>query len=69
MTASRWFRPSSSQCNILRRPRLDLEFQSGAVHRYFTVPRAIVEGLRTAESKGAYFNRHIKDQFPSRPLI
>ena len=48
---------------------LDLEFQSDAVHRYFTVPRAIVEGLRTAESKGAYFNRHIKDQFPSRPLI
>ena len=48
---------------------LDLEFCSGAVHRYFTVPRTIAEGLRAAESKGAYFNRHIKDQFPSRPLI
>jgi len=30
---------------------LDLEFRSGAVHRYFMVPRSIVEGLRTAESK------------------
>ena len=48
---------------------LDLEFRSGAVHRYFTVPRAIVEGLRSAESKGAYFNRHIKDRFPSLRLV
>ena len=48
---------------------LDLEFRSGAVHRYFTVPRAIVEGLRAAESRGAYFNRHIKDRFPSHRLV
>jgi lysyl-tRNA synthetase class 2 len=48
---------------------LDLEFCSGAVHRYFTVPRASAEGLRAAESKGAYFNRYIKDRFPSRRLV
>lgn len=48
---------------------LDLEFCSGAVHRYFTVPRAIFEGLRTADSKGEYFNRHIKDRFPSHRLV
>ena len=48
---------------------LDLEFCSGAVHRYFTVPLTIAEGLRAAESKGAYFNRYIKDRFPSRRLV
>jgi hypothetical protein len=48
---------------------LDLEFRSGVIHRYFTVPRATVEGLRAAESKGVYFNRYIKDRFPSRRLV
>ena len=47
---------------------LDLEFRSGAVYRYFTVPRAIVDGLGAADSKGAYFNRHIKDRFPFQRL-
>jgi hypothetical protein len=47
---------------------LDLAFRSGALYRYFTVPRAIVDGLRAADSKGAYFNQHIKDRFPYRRL-
>jgi len=47
---------------------LDLEFRSGLVYRYFTVPRALVEGLRDADSKGAYFNRYIKDRFPYQRL-
>jgi lysyl-tRNA synthetase class 2 len=50
------------------RATLDLEFCSGAIYRYFTVPRAIVDGLRTADSKGAYFNRFIKDRFPYQRL-
>jgi hypothetical protein len=48
---------------------LDLEFRSGAVYRYFTVPRALVDGLSAADSKGAYFNRHIKDHFPYERLV
>jgi len=48
---------------------LDLEFRSGTVYRYFTVPRAIAEGLQVAASKGAYFNRHIKDRFPHQRLV
>lgn len=48
---------------------LDLEFRSGVVYRYFTVPRAIVDGLRAADSKGAYFNRDIKDRFPYQRLV
>lgn len=48
---------------------LDLAFRSGLVYRYFTVPRAIAEGLQAAASKGAYFNRHIKDRFPYQRLV
>jgi hypothetical protein len=48
---------------------LDLALRSGAVYRYFTVPRAIVEGLWAADSKGAYFNRPIKDHFPYQRLV
>ena len=48
---------------------LDLEFRSGAVYRYFTVPRAVAHGLDVAASKGAYFNRCIKDRFPHRRLV
>ncbi len=40
-----------------------LEFRSGAIYRYFAVPPAVVEGLVAAESKGAYFNRHIRTHF------
>jgi KTSC domain-containing protein len=47
---------------------LDLEFRTGTLYRYFTVPRSIVEGLRTAVSKGGYFNALIKDRFPSQRL-
>ena len=48
---------------------LDLEFRTGAVYRYFTVPRPVAQGLHAAASKGAYFNRYIKDCFPYRRLV
>lgn len=48
---------------------LDLEFRRGVVYRYFTVPLAVVDGLRAAGSKGAYFNRYIKDRFPYQRLV
>lgn len=47
---------------------LDLEFRSGRLYRYYTVPRAIAAGLQVADSKGAYFNRHIKNRFPYQRL-
>lgn len=43
---------------------LELKFRSGATYRYFAVPELVVEGLIAAESKGAYFNRQIRDRFP-----
>jgi len=42
---------------------LQLQFRRGAVYRYFAVPPAVFQGLIAAESKGAYFNRHLRDRF------
>jgi len=42
---------------------LELEFPTG-VYRYFGVPCTVFENLMLAPSKGAYFNRNIRDNFP-----
>lgn len=47
---------------------LDLEFRSGRLYRYFLVPHAVFEELVAAESKGVYFNLHIRNRFPSQRL-
>jgi hypothetical protein len=46
-----------------RQALLELEFRSGAVYRYFGVPAETYRELLLAESKGAYFNRHIRNRF------
>jgi hypothetical protein len=43
---------------------LELKFCSGVTYRYFAVPETVVEAFLAAESKGAYFNRHVRDRFP-----
>jgi KTSC domain-containing protein len=43
---------------------LEVEFQSEKVYRYFAVPRAVYEGLISAESAGAYFNERVRDRYP-----
>lgn len=43
---------------------LTVRLHSGAVYRYFTVPRTTLEAFLAATSKGTYFNRHIRDSFP-----
>ncbi|MCL4535523.1 MAG: KTSC domain-containing protein [Bacteroidetes bacterium] len=40
---------------------LEIELRSGRTYRYINVPKAVYEGLMAAESKGSYFNEHIKD--------
>jgi hypothetical protein len=42
---------------------LQIEFHDGAIYRYFAVPAAIHNGLLTADSKGSYFNSHIRSRF------
>lgn len=47
---------------------LDLRFVTGRTYRYSEVPREVYERLTKADSKGAFFNKHIRDQFVSREL-
>ena len=42
---------------------LELEFTSGAVYHYFGVPAQTLEELLRAESKGGYFQSHIRNRF------
>jgi KTSC domain len=47
---------------------LELEFRSGALYRYFSVPASLYCDLLAADSKGRFFNRFIRDGFPT-PLV
>jgi hypothetical protein len=48
---------------------LTVRFRRGAVYRYFTVPRAILDGFLTAPSKGAYFTHRIRNAFPYTQVV
>jgi len=50
------------------RQLLQLEFNSRAVYQYLGVPAAVHGGLMHATSKGSYFNRFIRGQFPYRRI-
>ena len=45
---------------------LEILFTTGRRYVYSDVPEAEVEQLRAASSKGAHFNRHIRDHYPYR---
>ncbi len=45
---------------------LEIEFRSGDVYRYDTVPPSVHRELMSAESPGTYFNRHVSDRYPTR---
>ena len=47
---------------------LTIEFVTGRRYVYSEVEPAVVDDLRAASSKGAHFNRHIRDCFPFREL-
>ena len=42
---------------------LELEFRSGELYQYFGPSRHIHQDLMAAESKGRFFNQHIRDRF------
>jgi hypothetical protein len=42
---------------------LEIEFVTGSIYQYFDVPERVYEELRMAESKGAFFQTHIRAQF------
>jgi len=42
---------------------LRIEFQSGKVYYYMNVPKGVYLTLKTARSKGGYFNKYIKGNY------
>ena len=49
------------------REELEVEFRSGNVYRYASVPEKVYEELLQASSKGRYFGEHIRGQYDSAP--
>lgn len=47
---------------------LELEFRDGTVYHFFEVPAACFQQLMASDSKGAFFNRNIRNQFPYQLL-
>ena len=47
---------------------LHLRFRTSTVYCYFGVPQDVYDGLKAADSQGAYFNRNIRTRFPYRKL-
>ena len=47
-----------------RSARLELQFRSGAVYPYFSVPQGVYHSLLAAPSKGIYFNQNIRGRYP-----
>ena len=43
---------------------LDVEFVTRRVYRYRGVEADVFEDFRAAQSKGTFFNAHIKDAYP-----
>lgn len=56
--------------------RLEVEFRNGERYLYFQVPPCRYQELLDSDSKGAFFNRHIRNCFackhltrPRRPIV
>lgn len=47
---------------------LEVEFLNGRIYRYFNVAADAYVAILQAPSKGAFFNAHIKDRYPSQRL-
>jgi lysyl-tRNA synthetase class 2 len=48
--------------------RLEIEFHSGERYLYIGVPPACYQQFLQADSKGSFFNRHIRNRFPFQHL-
>lgn len=52
-----------------RRSLLEIQFQDGAIYRYFEVEPEVYTELLESESKGRYFNDYIKDAYLFREVL
>ena len=42
---------------------LEVQFRDGRIYQFIDVPAECADQLLASESKGAYFNRHIRNRF------
>jgi hypothetical protein len=49
--------------------QLWVKFVSGKTYVYDRVPEELPDAFRAAQSKGAFFNRFIRDRYPFREVI
>jgi hypothetical protein len=47
---------------------LEIEFESGRVYQYFDVPQDIYDSMLQSDSKGRYFNQHIRGKYPYQEI-
>ena len=62
---------SSSLASVaydVERTILQIEFRDRSVYQYIDVPTKIHQDLLRADSKGAYFNRYVRNRFLSFKL-
>lgn len=45
---------------------LEIEFHDGSVYLYFGVPAGVYDELTGAESRGRYFNAHVRNEYATR---
>ena len=50
------------------RAQLSVTFVSGRAYRYFLVPPDCVDRFTSAQSKGHFFNKYIRDKYPCREI-
>ena len=50
------------------RETLTIEFHSGGVYEYYSVPHSVYAGLMSADSHGGYFHQHIKSRYSYRRI-
>jgi len=58
--------PSTVIRNFSYKPaerRLQVQFVSGRRYHYHDVPAEVADAMRSALSKGEYFNQHIKNHY------
>jgi hypothetical protein len=48
--------------------QLTITFTTGRVYEYYAVPSQTYDELRTAFSKGTFFNTKIRDRFPFKDV-
>lgn len=48
---------------------LEIKFNSGRIYQYFDVTEDVYTTFLASDSKGKYFNAHIRGQFPYREIL